>query len=499
MDPRLSEPTFPTPAVTQAEPTDHPLICSPRESETQQINSGLLDRTLGCPFWPHDSEWTNPALNNQNKGGQNGKPPNTQAHPHRTGNYFILVGYQVLMRVGWIFKTESVIIPAVIDLLCGPATALAASLRSWLPPLNRIGQSFPQLFLSQRIRNLRQKKWVIVICSGVMGSLFLGLALIWHYYGSHPGPWTRFAFLLLYGLFFIFVGINNLAFNTLQGKLVPFQYRGRLMLFSNVVGGVLAIAIAWFLLQRWLNDSSGKFVYIFAFTGICFWIASLLTILLAEDHDHHDKSSPSHPFVAQFFHILKTDRQFRYLAVIAGCFGCSMVLFPHYQALYRDTLETSARSFSLREMISWVALQNAGTVGFSVVSGLLADRLGNRFVLRGLMSLITLVPVLAIILAGHPELARRYFFIVFIILGATPVVIRMMNHFVLELVPAPDHPRYLSCLSLSIALPVIAGSQIIGILLPIVGFMPLFLGVSGLVLVGTIFTLLIGEPRKRLT
>ena len=180
-------------------------------------------------------------------------------------------------------------------------------------------------------------------------------------------------------------------------------------------------------------------------------------------------------------------------------FGCSMVFFPHYQALYRDTLETSARSFSLREMISWVVLQNAGTVGFSVVSGLLADRLGNRFVLRGLMSLITLVPVLAIILAGHPELARRYFFIVFIILGATPVVIRMMNHFVLELVPAPDHPRYLSCLSLSIALPVIAGSQIIGILLPIVGFMPLFLGVSGLVLVGTIFTLLIGEPRKRLT
>ena len=55
-------------------------------------------------------------------------------------NFCVIALYQVVMRTGWIFKTESVIMPAVLDSLGG-----SGWLRGLLPPLNRFGQSIPPL------------------------------------------------------------------------------------------------------------------------------------------------------------------------------------------------------------------------------------------------------------------------------------------------------------------------------------------------------------------
>ena len=56
--------------------------------------------------------------------------------PNHSRNFGLGVLYMVLMRVGWIFKTESIIMPAVVDAIGG-----AGWLRGCLPMLNRFGQS----------------------------------------------------------------------------------------------------------------------------------------------------------------------------------------------------------------------------------------------------------------------------------------------------------------------------------------------------------------------
>ena len=53
-------------------------------------------------------------------------------------NLVVLVVYQVLLRVGWIFKTETVIMPSFLDMVGG-----AGWLRGCLPILSRFGQSAP--------------------------------------------------------------------------------------------------------------------------------------------------------------------------------------------------------------------------------------------------------------------------------------------------------------------------------------------------------------------
>jgi hypothetical protein len=55
-------------------------------------------------------------------------------------NMLAIAAYQIAVRIGWIFKTETIIMPAVLD-----AVAEAGVLRGLLPVLARFGQSLPPL------------------------------------------------------------------------------------------------------------------------------------------------------------------------------------------------------------------------------------------------------------------------------------------------------------------------------------------------------------------
>ena len=86
-------------------------------------------------------------------------------------NMFCFVIYQVLIRVGWIFKTETVIMPAILD-----AVADSGFLRGLLPILNRSGQSLTQLFASGRLSRLAIQKWILVCTSLSMAACFAALS-----------------------------------------------------------------------------------------------------------------------------------------------------------------------------------------------------------------------------------------------------------------------------------------------------------------------------------
>ena len=55
------------------------------------------------------------------------------------GNFFKIALFQITLRTGWIFKTESIVMPAVMDSISG-----AGWLRGFLPVLNRFGRSGPK-------------------------------------------------------------------------------------------------------------------------------------------------------------------------------------------------------------------------------------------------------------------------------------------------------------------------------------------------------------------
>ena len=153
--------------------------------------------------------------------------------PHLKYNFLSMVFYQITVRTGWIFKTESIIMPAVMDAMAG-----AGWLRACLPMLNRFGQSIPPLMASSMVARRPLKKWILVTCTTIMGVVFVLLGLFWQFTGGKGSWYLPAIFLMLYAVFFAAVGVNQLSLSTTMGKLIPTRRRGLLMLCATTCGSV---------------------------------------------------------------------------------------------------------------------------------------------------------------------------------------------------------------------------------------------------------------------
>lgn len=404
---------------------------------------------------------------------------------HESRNLLVLAAQEVVTRTGWIFKTESVIMPAFLDAVGGDGW-----LRGCLPVLNRLGQSVPPVFFAERLKNQREKSWSQASFSLAMAAPFLALAAVWHWTGAQPPRWMPTFFLVMYGVFFAANGLKQLSYGTLQGKLIRASHRGRLLAIGSVVGSVSAIGFAWWLLGGWLDRPDRGYTYIFAFTGVAFALAGLTTMLVVEPADLPTESTtPARQPLAAAWDVVRRDRNFRRLAMVVMLASVSAMLFPHYQALARDRLGIAGS-----ELMLWVIVQNAATGVFGLLLGRLADRRGYRLCLALSLLISSAAPVIAIALAHQGPRAAGLFWLVFASLGLNPVMLRAMVNYALEICGESDHPRYLSTLNLCLAVPLLA-SPAIGWLVDATSFETVFLGGAGLVALSGLLTFLLEEPR----
>ena len=260
-------------------------------------------------------------------------------------NFCLLAIYNISLRVGWIFKTESIIMPAILDFIGG-----SGWLRGCLPMLNRLGQSIPPILLSDWVRRVAIKKRLLVSSAVLMGVSFLFLALVWWWLAGESPDWLPYLFLTVYGFFFFCVGLHNLTLSLLYGKLVSVTSRGQLMLIATTIGSLVAIACAWFLMRERLAEGDGRnFLWMFMFTGLAFVTAAILAMFLTEQPDN---ASPQRSSVSgnlqSLLEVIRTDSNFRRLAIIAACYGVSITLFPHYQAYVRQNL-----NLQLDALVPW--------------------------------------------------------------------------------------------------------------------------------------------------
>lgn len=412
---------------------------------------------------------------------------------HHSRNFGLAIVYMIFMRTGWIFKTESILMPAVIDVIGG-----SGWLRGCLPMLNRLGQSVPPLLASDRVRNASFKKQGLFLSTSTMGVCFLSLAGVWWYTDGAKSWWLPLLFLVIYGVFFAATGINQLILNTINGKLIRVDRRGRLALLGTILGSTSAIVCAWYLLKLWLRDEieggePSNFVMIFAFTGVAFMASAVVGLFLKEPADDFGKERRGgRDLFRAAIATIRDDRNFRKVAIIGAMFGMYLTLFPHYQRLGRDRLE-----LGLTALIPWVLAQNLGAALFSIPTGWIADRFGNRVVLKWIMLVLCIAPVMALVLAEMGDAGQPWFNVVFCLLGLTPVTMRILNNYTLEVAGNRDHPRYLSTLSIAISVPPILLSPLFGAMIDWFGFHVVFGVVVLCVFCGWLLVFQIDEPRRR--
>ncbi len=144
----------------------------------------------------------------------------------------------------------------------------------------------------------------------------------------------------------------------------------------------------------------------------------------------------------------------------------------------------------------WVIIQNIGTGLFSIPVGVIADRYGNRPALKVVLLGIAVAPAVAIAILHSGQVATRFYCLVFVLVGLTPIVFRVLQNYTLELADPTNHPRYLSTLGLCIAAPIFL-SPFAGYFIDWLGLEVVFLTISAMVFLGWTLTFGLREPRHQ--
>ena len=424
-------------------------------------------------------------------------PTHPEIEPRETRNLVVLAVHQVVFRIGWIFKTESVIMPAFLDAVAGPR---AGWLRGFMPVLNRFGQSIPPVFLADRLKAMRQKKWSLAAFTGLASLPLVALVVLWLCFAGTHAMWVAVLILGLYLAFHVLYGLYQLSFGTVQGKLIRPTRRGQLLLISTFWGAFPAALFAVWLLPGWLKTPGGSlpsFHWIFAWVGACFALAAVVVVLLFEPGDRAaTQAVPKRGNLADVLRALRGDTNLRRLVLVAMLFGSCLIVFPHYQALALEKLGLPWMSLML-----FVVAQNVAVGVFSLVVGPLADRRGNRLTLRFLIFGSAIAPAFAASLLCIPNefkwLAANLCWVIFIFLGITPLVLRILINYTLEICRPAEHPRYLSTVSLCVAVPFLF-SPLVGWAVDAISFQFVFLLTVCLLVLSGLMTFRLDEPRYRL-
>lgn len=394
-------------------------------------------------------------------------------------NFLLLIVHQVIFRVGWIFKTESIVMPYFLDTIGGGPV-----LRSLLMPLNRIGASLTPALYARRLKVMRQKRWSLFATTVGAGMPFAAMSVmwasgVWRTADGGVAPWTQWFFLGCYAWFFAVIGLNQLSIQIVQGKLVRKRWRGRLFTIWVLLGSPVAILAVSTLMPGWLEREDGGFSLIFAAPAVAFSIAALSLLWVRErDDSFTEPRQPGLRTLRRAAWLVVEDPKLRPIATATALYSTAFTLFPHYQALAR---ETSGAVFDPRTLVTWTVAQNIAVAAASLLAGPVADRFGSRHAVQLAMIGASLAPLTAIGLALGA--AGQAFWVVFLPLGFTPVANKMVMNYTLELVGREDQALYTSAIAICLAIPVVIGSPIVGMLVGWLGIVPVFAGGAAVMMV----------------
>ncbi len=402
-------------------------------------------------------------------------------------NWLVLAVHLVLFRIGWVFKTESVIVPALVDVMAGPGWV-----RGCLPVLNRLGQSVPPALLAERLKRMPYKRTALCGAMLAMGALMLIEGAVCLKVDRLDYAWMPPLFLAVYTAFSAAAGLHQMAWGTTQGKLVRAHWRGRLFTVATCAGVIPSALLAWWLLDGWLARADGGFGLCFLACGGVLCASAVTALGLAEraEASSGEGGGEGRHWLADAWRVLAGDADFRWLCLVAMLFGAVPILFPHYQSLARERLGITGGD------LAWfVVTQNLALGLVSLVTGPLADRRGNRAALRLLIFATAITPVLAIGLV-HLDVAvgRSCYWLVFAPLGLTPVTLKTLVNYTLELAPRDEHPRYLSTISLCVLAPFLA-SPLVGWLVDLTSYEAVLLAGAAVIFLSGVLTRWLVEPR----
>ncbi|MFH1761921.1 MAG: MFS transporter, partial [bacterium] len=314
---------------------------------------------------------------------------NSKITRHHKANFYIIALQQICFRLGWIFKTESIVIPALI-------TSLTASpfILGLFPMVSRLGKFIPQLTAANFIEPLRKRKYALIVLNiGALGPWTI--VTIWCWLKPENKNLFLWFFLFAYMAFWICTGAGNLAVRTIIGKVVRYNFRGRVIKIIGLYGGIFTVICsltAAFMLKSILFPYN--FAVLFTFSSIFFFLALICAMIIREpDYPVEAKRDKVNIYFISAFKLLFSDRNLRKIIFIGWTYSITAALFPFYTVYAIKDI-----GVPLNLLAFGLFFQHGANALGEIFLGPVADRKGNKSVLIILSLLAAIIPLLPLII-----------------------------------------------------------------------------------------------------
>jgi MFS family permease len=394
--------------------------------------------------------------------------------PSYRRNFLGFLFHGVFLNISGAFSQLTTIQSSFIYTLTG-----SSLLSGLLFTLNRVGSIVPQIFLAPVIEKRTHKKGFLLAAILIRAVSWLLIGLATYSWGSAHPRLTAGLFFGFTLVFFLAGGMGGVSYLDVLAKAIPTGSRGKLSGMKILLGGSLSLAAGYFtkiILGRpaALMENYGL---LFLLTALCLFIA-FFGFLAIREPAGTARHTPD--YLQRILKLIREDRNFLRFVVAEFMLNTGMILFPFYVIYAREELAMPAAVIGI-----FVTLQVAGGLLSGPLLGWIGDHRNFRLVLIITGTAGMLTPLLAL---GAPLLHPYAYAAVFLLVGTTFRGISTgTDNYLMEFAPRDELPTYLAVKN-TLQLPSVIFPMLGGILIPVLGYGPLFVLVAFLVGVGVLLT-----------
>ena len=354
-------------------------------------------------------------------------------------NFWALFADYVGYMTFFTFISPSSVLPAFVRELTDSPTLIGLS-----GTIFSVGFLLPQLLMARLIRGKpRTKPFVFATLPG-RGLFLIVVLALWAGLAQRPEIMLALFFICV-TLFALNDGASNIPWNDMVAQTIPLSRRGRLFGLSQIVQGIAAVG-AGALISRILGNASLQFPsnYIVLFLVACVPLvpSSLGLALLREppnvDPVDADPDVEQTNWAASLRNILTEDADYRRLLVCRAFLTMSGLAVPFYVVHAQDVLQLPGSVIGV-----FVMAQTVSSLAGSALFGVVSDRWGPRYVIRGAAIAGGIAPLFALLLHLVGDGLSQAYPVVYVILGiGSSSYILGFGNYLLAISPERDRPTY---------------------------------------------------------
>ena len=384
-------------------------------------------------------------------------------------NYFLLLSEGILFTIGIVFFDANTILPLLIKKLTGSAIMVG-----FIGTAPALGMGITSLFAGNWVKSYQYKKKFFLLFSSVgrIPLWILGLSLI--FLSTENVLFWSFLIIGLQFLFWFADGAVYTAWADIIGKTISPDKRGRFLALMQMIAGILSVFAGGFIktiLSLEILEFPGNYGLILCIGAFLFTLSVLVVWGVVEIPSSITKREKSRDLIKLLPQYFKANKPFSISMGVLFLCSLTTISLPFYITFAQTNYNLANGDVGIL-----ISSQIIGRMLGGLLLGLIGDKYGHEKAIIG-YSIAGLIPPLLALLVALTILKINpliIFSIIYFFLGMFAGGGSSFMNYMIDLIAEDQRTLYAGLINV-VKMPAAIAPVLGGIMVSILGYLPIFI------------------------